>query len=127
MDLAHTLLMAELLLKVIDTANTVTPITDLKDDAIMDDHELINTSSVMTSQPVPPIVAPTLASDEASGETDSGGGVTSTTPTSDEPTILHQSINDIVRLAEILDKNPAIFEFIKALLPKAAPPTSGQG
>jgi len=37
----------------------------------------------------------------------------------DKPSDLHQSISDLVRLAQILDGNPALFEFLKTLMPNA--------
>jgi len=36
-----------------------------------------------------------------------------------KPDDLHQSISDLVRLAQILDGNPALFEFLKTLMPNA--------
>jgi len=35
----------------------------------------------------------------------------------DTPDALHQSISDLVKLAQILDDNPALFEFLKTLMP----------
>lgn len=37
----------------------------------------------------------------------------------DAPDALHQSISDLVKLAQILNGNPALFEFLKTLMPNA--------
>lgn len=149
MNWSHALLMAELLLKAADNINTTRPIAATKENATMGDQTPIDTSAAApatiendpTTTPTTTVEgavpaqssAPTSAS--ASTQTLISNAVEQpaiSTPetvadvvqgaVTDKPDDLRQSISDLVKLAQILDGNPALFAFLKTLTPNTPPP-----
>jgi len=148
MNWSHALLMAELLLKAADNINTTRPIAATKENATMGDQTPIDTSTAApatiendpTTTPTTTVEgavpaqssAPTSAS--ASTQTLISNAVEQpaiSTPetvadvvqgaVTDKPDDLRQSISDLVKLAQILDSNPALFAFLKTLTPNTPP------
>ena len=146
MNWSHALLMAELLLKAADNINTTRPIATTKENATMGDQTPIDTSAAApatiendptatptsTVESAAPAQSSVPTSASASTQTLISNAVeqpaVSTSETAsevvqgsatDKPDDLRQSISDLVKLAQILDGNPALFEFLKTLMPNA--------
>ena len=148
MNWSHALLMAELLLKAADNINTTRPIATTKENATMGDQTPIDTSAAApatiendptatptsTVESAAPAQSSVPTSASASTQTLISNAVeqpaVSTSETAsevvqgsatDKPDDLRQSISDLVKLAQILDGNPTLFEFLKTLTPNAPP------
>ena len=101
------------------TVASATDVSDAGQSAVAADTTTTAQSSVPTpaSASTQTIISsaveqPALSTPEAVAEVVQG-------PAADKPDDLHQSISDLVRLAQILDGNPALFEFLKTLMPNA--------
>jgi len=146
MNWSHALLMAELLLKAADKIDTTRPIAATKENATMGDQTPIDTSAAApatiendptatptsTVESAAPAQSSVPTSASASTQTLISNAVeqpaVSTSETAsevvqgsatDKPDDLRQSISDLVKLAQILDGNPTLFEFLKTLMPNA--------
>lgn len=135
MNLAHTLMMTELMLKIIDdTAATNQPTTTMENPLMSEQHSG-NSTTITASLDVSP--SPSITASGTDGQdhpltnsnvsvllspdatTHGDTATTIPTPNTVETTALLQNI---MRLADVLEKHPDIFEFLKTLV--AAPPTS---
>jgi len=139
MNLAHTLVMTELMLKMIDDPAVMgKPPTHVKEDSIMSEQHA-DSPATMTAplgvSPAPSIMGsnmdgqghpPTNSNlsvllnpevDTSSASVASHGAAPANTPPLNacDPAVFHQTIQDIMRLVEVFEKKPAIFEFIKTL------------
>ncbi|HEY9078505.1 hypothetical protein [Magnetovibrio sp.] len=135
MNWAHALLMAELLLKAAEKIDTVPPAANTKENTLMGDEAPIASPQPATVDPTltqPSNTASVTATDQATQaqivEPPAASVATQSiianaveqpvsSPTSAE---LHQSISDLVRLAQILDANPDLFDFLKSLTAAAS-------
>lgn len=99
------------------TTTATTTTTDDGQSAVTGDATATTQASAPASPSTQTIIANAVEQPAASAPETSTAGVQGSV--ADTPDALHQSISDLVKLAQILDGNPGLFEFLKTLMPNA--------